>query len=397
MGLVDYSDSDSDSETQPQNPQPAKQAPSSSSKTAKPFQKFVSRSHPGKIVVSLPTASRADPSDQKPNDEPPAKRAKTGGGGGGRFSNFSSFLPPPKAPVKTASAQSSGSGAGKAVPPPGIHLKTGTERAFSRESISDGGFGDGGTDPGTTKGPSIHPDQKAAEDVKLVGKPLMFKPLSVARKPAKKKKTSGLVGNGASAAKSTTAPEKSPAVVEVKPAQEEPKKKISLFSIEDDSSATNPLPTPPSNGAYEPLFSTSTSDDTAVTSAYEDSYASYGQAAVAPPNQAQTLSSIADDMNLSAAERRELFGREGPGGSGPAAAAASAKVINFDMGKEYEHNEVVRASGETIVHNPVRAIAPGKHSLRQMVNSVQNNRSALEDSFAAAKGNKREAAGRYGW
>jgi hypothetical protein len=98
-------------------------------------------------------------------------------------------------------------------------------------------------------------------------------------------------------------------------------------------------------------------------------------------------------MNLSAAARRELFGRDKTG----AKAQMAAKVLNFDMDREYAHNEAVRASGETQLHNPVRAIQPGKHSLRQLVNAVQTQKDALEESFAAGKSNKREAGSRYGW
>jgi hypothetical protein len=72
-------------------------------------------------------------------------------------------------------------------------------------------------------------------------------------------------------------------------------------------------------------------------------------------------------------------------------------VINFNMEREYAHNEALRASGAQQAHNPVRSIAPGKHSLRQVVNMAQSNQGALEESFARAKGSQREAAGRYGW
>lgn len=72
-------------------------------------------------------------------------------------------------------------------------------------------------------------------------------------------------------------------------------------------------------------------------------------------------------------------------------------VINFNMDKEYKHNEAVRASGETQIHNPVRAIQGGKHSLRQLVSNVQNQKDALEDSFAKGKNNRKEASSKYGW
>ena len=95
-------------------------------------------------------------------------------------------------------------------------------------------------------------------------------------------------------------------------------------------------------------------------------------------------------MNLSAAARRELFGRGGKAGGG-------GKVVNFSMDAEYAANEALRASGEAVQHNPVRAIQPGKHSLKQIINTVQNQESALEENFAKNRATQREAGSRYGW
>lgn len=44
----------------------------------------------------------------------------------------------------------------------------------------------------------------------------------------------------------------------------------------------------------------------------------------------------------------------------------------------------------------VRALAPGKHSLKQLVNAVSSQREALEDSFAAGRRRKGESGARYG-
>ena len=98
-------------------------------------------------------------------------------------------------------------------------------------------------------------------------------------------------------------------------------------------------------------------------------------------------------MNLSKAARRQLFGRTGT----PASSMSASSVVNFNMDREYAHNEEVRASGEQQAFNPVRAIAPGKHNLRQLVNQVQTQREALEESFAKGKSNRNEAGSRYGW
>ncbi|KAL1881993.1 hypothetical protein VTK73DRAFT_2975 [Phialemonium thermophilum] len=441
MGLVDYSDSDSDSEDAispgPQDKRPASTPTTSksTSATGKPFQKFVSRSNPGKIVVSLPsTASDPNSIAQQSGDEPPTKRARTGGGG--RFSNFSSFLPPPKTVDKPALSAST-QGWGKPLARPGIHLKTGAEPAFDRTMqagngvLADGMPGDAASDTmslsevkaaghsgpslklpppknGHPPSPSVPSDMKAAENVKLVGKPLMFKPLSVARKPAKKTTTKSVVGT----AKTTGATETGLATGDSKGGQEVPvKKKISLFSLNGDNTATDTPPMSTSTGPYEPLFGTPIETESDLGSTYDETYGTYDshtglaenptlafppkQALQQPFQQQQSLSDIADDLNLSASERRELLGRKA---TGPAAGApAAGKVINFDMEKEYAHNEAVRASGQIAVHNPVRNIMPGKHNLRQLVTAVQGNRSALEESFATAKSNRKDAAGRYGW
>jgi hypothetical protein len=167
----------------------------------------------------------------------------------------------------------------------------------------------------------------------------------------------------------------------------------------DDEEPAPALSTPAAaTSVYEPIFTsapeaTTLDEESDVTSAYP----TYHQPAPTPLDQhQQTFSSLAD--SLSPAERRELFGRSNPNGaaaSGPL--PPGAKVITFDMEREYAHNEALRASGAQQAHNPVRSIAPGKHSLRQVINMAQSNQGALEESFARAKSNQRDAAGRYGW
>ncbi|KAK1827097.1 mitotic checkpoint regulator, MAD2B-interacting-domain-containing protein [Podospora conica] len=399
MGLVDYSDSDSDSEPTPKPPQPAAAA-STSTTSKKPFQKLIDRSGTGagKIVVSLPSASSTSA------DEPPAKRAKTIGAstGASRFSSFGSFLPPPKK-TNASVAKPTPSSRGSA-PAPGVHLRTAAEPAFRRSSGLDDDDDDGNNhDPGSTgggsslgnalppprrtpAGPSIPEGMKPESEVKLVGKPLMFKPLSVMRKPGaagtkKKALPPGFSRSSKPASSTTTAPP---------PANPPPPKKISLFSADDDddppSHTTTTTDPEPSSGAYEPLFTTAptTHDTTQDTPSHH------------PPPQHQPpapANAITDGLQLSAKARRELFGRTG----NPDVLPANARVVNFNMEQEYEHNEALRQAGDQAAFNPVRSIAPGKHSLRQMVNMVQSNQSALEDSFAQAGASKRDAAGRYGW
>ncbi|KAK3357402.1 mitotic checkpoint regulator, MAD2B-interacting-domain-containing protein [Lasiosphaeria hispida] len=429
MGLVDYSDSDSESEPvqqqqQQQQPPKTQPPPSSASGTKKPFQKLINRSAPGagpnKIVVHLPTTSTAEIDAE--GSEPPAKRAKTAAAGS-RFSAFGSFLPAPKKNNATLAAGKPAAGGGLrtgGAPAPGVHLKTGAEPAFQRRAAEDDGYendGDAGSGfasgglglPAPKKahpGPTIPEGQKPEAEVKLVGKPLMFKPLSVSRKPVKKKAPGAGVKKGGDASPAPV-PATGLAAAVAAAAVPPPPKKVSLFSMDDDDNITRATADQKEpSGAYEPLFNTTppTADDNDNTLPNDEKEFTSPYETYAPPpptpvaTNAQSLHTMADDLNLSSKARRELFGRDN-GTNADFAIPAGARVLNFSMEQEYEHNEALRTAGagQDAVYNPVRSIAPGKHSLRQVVNMVQSNQSALEDSFARGRNNRSDAAGRYGW
>lgn len=412
MGLVDYSDSDgSDVEASP--------APRSTThiNTTKPtFQKVVDRSNPGKIKVSLPQTTPRGATHE--DTEPPTKRAKVGGGG---FSGFNSFLPAPKR-TGAAAASTSNTGNGSVVKKTGlgngVSLKTAAAPGFSRESgieleldvgdlAKEDADVENGHEIGMTKisSPNLppnteqFPEQKPADQVKLVGKPLMFKPLSVARKPAKKKKLT-TPSDGSSATTNLSTP---PLLSQASQAPEEnlPKKpKVSLFSISSDEVTARASS---STGDYQPVMYSNTVEQGDQAGgeeegslpderSYEDVPASTNYVPTLPGPDRQSLDAIAGDLHLSAAERRQLFGRHGKG-----SAISATKVINFNTDQEYLHNEELRATGQQVAHNPVKSIAPGKHSLRQLVNAAQSQREALEESFAKGKANRAEASNRYGW
>ena len=402
MGLVDYSESDdSGSEAGPEAPPaPAptskvSQKPSASSK--KPFQKVVDRSNPGKIVVNLGQAGSGAASSGNADEPPPAKRARTAGGG--RFSGFSSFLPPPKNPNAKPTGVASGSFSGAhGKPKPGVNLRTSAAPGFSRE----GDEGEGDSTLGATSEdamglpppkkqqaePSIPEGQLAAEDVKITGKPMMFKPLSVSRKPIKKKTTKADAIPPAAAKLSAV---ETPSTTEPAPLP----KKASLFSVHVEETS-EPEPSGPQTNAYQPYFSANDYSGVNAESDVTGDYNSYvppdsvANATAAAP---ESLDNVIDGMNLSAAARRELFGREGA----PRAGLAASRVVNFNMDTEYQHNEEIRAAGEQQIHNPVRAIQGGKHNLRQLVRNVQDQKEALEDSFAKGRTNRKEASSKYGW
>lgn len=398
MALVNYSDSDdSDLEAIPE--------PKPSTKPSKviTFQKVVDRSNPGKIRVSLPQPVSQD---NKDDDGHPAKRMKTGNGG---LSDFKSFLPPPKRTGVISTDGLGGNMTRKIDFVAGVSLKTGAAPGFSREKRSSTELSEscsvdvdvethGDYNP---KGPDLSPAkasfescQTPAEEVRLVGRPLIFKPLSIARDSAKKKKKQNELSKVSTAVQTTTSV---PSTTE-QASQQHQKLKVSLFSMSSEPSD----PTGSNmTGDYEPIIygindkaQDSRFPSTDVDS--NDEYAKTFQSAIsessAPMAGTQSLNDIASDLNLSAADRRKLFGRQKCG-----AVPQATKIINFNTDEEYQHNEELRAAGEQVVHNPVRSIAPGKHSLKKLVNAVASQKEALEESFAKGKSNRAEASSRYGW
>lgn len=380
MALVDYSDSDgSGAEESVAKP--------TTSSTKAGFQKVVDRSNPGKIRVSLPQLVAAkEPAHE---DAPPAKRTKTGGGA---FSGFNSFLPAPKRAGQASTTL--GGGAVKKGLGAGVNLKTGSAPGFSREPEPEREDNWNNDDIHTTTEKSFQqPDatiQLLAEEVKLVGKPLMFRPLSVANKPKKKKKAT------ITADSRTSAPKPATSAIPATPA---PRAKVSLFSMTTES---EDVPSTTLSADYTPMMihdeveGQDQQDQEEFTPSYEDYTPNASLTGHLPPVPtppvSQSLDDIAGDLHLSAAERRQLFGRQ-KGGRGQAA----TNIINFNTDQEYLHNEELRAAGEQVQHNAVRALAPGKHSLKQLVNAAQSQKEALEESFAKGKNNRAEASSRYGW
>ncbi|TAQ90925.1 hypothetical protein B7494_g769 [Chlorociboria aeruginascens] len=399
MALVDYPDSDESGSEAPAVPQ-------SATISSKPtFHKVVDRSNPGKIRVSLPQATLKG--DVKIEDSPPTKRIKTGGNG---LSGFNSFLPAPKRTGQsTNTTLGGGSTARKGGLGVGVNLKTGAAPGFSREPELLGEYEDDSNaeseEPTSNSGtvlnalsPNTPQDvvQKPATEVKLAGKPTMFKPLSVSRKPVKQKQVPRSTPLKASTPVTPSTPQSTNTSA--------PKPKISLFSI---SAQTSSPAVQTSDGEYQPVIydiSNDADDNSGSILDLEPTYEEYTPTtgrypppppAVPTPPISQSLSDIAGDLHLSAAERRQLFGRQKGNRNGSIPSAT--KIINFNTDKEYRHNEELRAAGEQVVHNPVRSIAPGKHNLKQLVNSAQSQKDAFEESFAKGKSNRAEASSRYGW
>jgi hypothetical protein len=353
MALVNYSDSESDTE-----------APTT---VAAPKAKVVAKStfqttQPGRIRVDLPSLK---PEASENAGDPPAKRARTGGA----FSGFNSLLPPPKKP-------------GAAAPKKVINFKTSSEAAFSRapqiESKDDDDFGP----------VADISEDSAPSEVKLVGKNTMFVPESVKNR----QKIGGTQPKPkpAAASKSSIEATKARAIVSTEsnaqPAPR-PKEKQSLFSFQSDQEDT---PSASShNGTYEPLLSAQADGIEAPTSS--NTYSSGASTAVPThPVSSSSLSAVVADMDLTPAQKRQLFGRNYKGN-------ANTTVTNFNLDSEYANNEAMRQAGEVVQHRAIKTIAPGKHSLQQLVNNARTQKDAIEDAWAEGRKNRAEGGSKYGW
>ncbi|CAL5869818.1 uncharacterized protein PFLUO_LOCUS4048 [Penicillium psychrofluorescens] len=396
MALVAYSDSEG-SDAEPETTPAAPSVKTKQTESTTGFQ--VDRSNPRKIRVALPEL-KPEPSQDQDDDGPARKKARLGGGGA--LSGFNALLPAPKrAAEKKAAAPSN-----RKV----FSLKTGAAPGFDREADVEMGIGQP-FDDGKANGQSIMPGDAAAKStdapeekkldsgqVKLQGNPMMFRPLSVGRPNPKKKKApqtttpqpTPATPTTAQSSVSSTSQTEIPLGPDSAPAPAPPKPKVSLFSLSsEDRSDAAPAPAT----AYEPLvYSTEKAAPSAGPAPAPESIppaASDDLDGAASFNPA-SLNTIANDLNLSKSERRQLFGRN--------AIPAESRVLTFNTDQEYASNQAMAQSELAAQqHNPVRAIAPGKHTLQQLVNAASSQREALEESFATGRRNKKEAGSKYGW
>ncbi|KAI4653808.1 hypothetical protein J4E93_001575 [Alternaria ventricosa] len=412
--LAGYSDSESDGE--------APSAPKIVAKpTAKPaFQKVVDRSNPGRIKVNLPGASQSrSEKDDIQDDAPPSKKPRLGGGSS--FGGFNAMLPAPKKPNVNAITASEGSktgsrGLGKGLAS-GINLKTGAEPAFKRESKVEAEEYDETGNP-IKKEPMKREDFRAMlnlptpkSETKTENKPQITEPEpQQVSKPATPRFVPMSVGKGKK--KKPTAPRPAAATSETitatntrtstpqsqqPPPETKPRKpKVSLFSVSNEAES---MPKETSDVNYQPLlYGVEEGGEVAPTEGVYDMPPANQYTQYPPPSTGgqdpNNLTNIASELNLSEAERRQLFGKKGRGGPD----FSGAKIQDFNTDMEYAHNEKLRQQGESVQHNPLKSISgTGKNSLRSLVNVATTQKDALEDHFAAGARNKREAGNRYGW
>ena len=290
----------------------------------------------------------------------------------------------------------------------GVSLKTGSAPGFSREpmSILDISTEDHSGGPEVTNDDSkediSHPEvleehapgsEVKERDIPKKGNVTMFKPLSVARKPKKKKPIT------------TDTPLNKDQIATTLDIMAEPAKRVSLFASNDDKVIGDEEMA--ASGTYQPMLYPSVNATPAVNPTSQDGnnpYTNSGDEEETNPTPnrddlkfpetalgtSQSLDNVAADLKLSSSARRQLFGRNKSNQS-------AINVLNFDTDREYATNELLRQAGEQAQHNPVRAIAPGKHSLKQLVNAASNQKDALEEHFASGRRNKKEAGSKYGW
>lgn len=393
MLLVEYSDSESSGAEGPRTPHALTGSKATSNSHKPAFQKVVDRSNPHKIRVNLPTIASSTKDEREDGSEPFSKRAKVASN---TFSGFNSLLPAPK----KAPALNGGSGAKRGGLGSGVNLKTGATPGFSRDEGSrmDVFGGDKATVEAEPSNSSTapHDDHSTAfpepaltvtlnSEPRIQGNPMMFKPLSVARKP---KKTTSSAGT-------QNIPNQAP--VEAQQSKVTPM--ISLFSIGDVQEPENEgLAT---TGEYQPMIYLPSNSKPNPSLPF--SHEVEGSESLEIPSNllaqtnhnnqdpsTQSLNTIASDLNLSASAKRQLLGRQRNNPS-------NINIVNFNTDQEYAANEMLRQAGEQVQHNPVRAIAPGKHSLKQLVNAATNQKEALEEQFALGRRNRKEAGGKYGW
>lgn len=389
MALVGYSDSEG-SDTEPANvspPAPAKPAPAATRPGKPAFHKVVDPTAPRRIKVELPTI-KPDVAAQEEEEQRPAKRVRTAG-----FSGFNSFLPAPK---RAAEPKKQGLGAG-------VNLRTGAEPAFSRERpdpAPPAAWEEDVKEEGREKDPvPAEQEQQKPAEVKMVGNAMRFKPLSVAngKKRAPKKKIVPGMSNAAPAQATTAASTHNPPTPAALAPLPPPKPKVSLFSVATEhESATTTTQAPVAE--YQPFLADPQPEATAEDPAYLTQASAAAEAATtttATHHEANTLDALASDLPLSAQDRRRLFGRNS---SNQRAPVPAAQIKHLDIDEEYRRNQAyAQQVGQAEQHRAVKAIAPGKHSLQQLVNAAATQKEALEDAWAEGKRNKAEGGSRYGW
>jgi hypothetical protein len=222
-----------------------------------------------------------------------------------------------------------------------------------------------------------------------------FVPMSVGKGKKKKPVVPRPAASASSAGPSLSTSAASSTQATAAAAQPVRKPKVSLFGVSQERAAPA---SESAAGAYEPmLYGARDEDDAGIPDEASIDYPAH----LAPQQTTTTasalpshdLSNIASELQLSEAERRQLFGKKGR-----EVDFSAARIVEFNTDTEYAHNEKLRQQGEQVQHNALKSITgTGKNSLRSLVNVASTQKDALEEHFAAGYRNKREAGNKYGW
>ena len=295
----------------------------------------------------------------------------------------------------------------------GFTLKTGSEPAFSRESVqpvklaesvnfslreeeSDNANDNAGVQ--STKSSifrAADEESTSAQPSVKTTKSTIFKPLSVARRKPPKRKTA-TSSTRKYGPKITGEQNQTGTSV----AHQIDKPRVPLFSLTENA-VSNQFDTVGVNTIDSLAIETSHDGDNLQDGLRETlEVNSQNLSSTSHPfiakGSSTSLLKVAEDLNLPKSARRQLFGRN-HGKGGGASDTSAINIVNFNTDSEYAANEELRAAGETVQHNPVRSIAPGKHSLKQLLSAATNQQDALEEHFASGRRNRKEAGGKYGW
>lgn len=334
--LVDYSDSDQSGDETPapaqadQAKEEQKQPPAASKSTVP---KLVDGTNPAKITVNIsaPAAKHAiEP------EAPPAKKQKTSGGGGGIFANMKNALPAPKKTGNLPVKRGLGSG---------VSLKTGADRAFSKERVTVESTAPAeesranGTADTTKHEEKESTERKADDNMPAWKKPdynpwnnvPLFKPQAVLQAEAKKKKKVAAKAPAAAAA-AGSAPATSSLAISASETTSKPNVAFNLGLTPQFEPDNKP---PPAKAGYEPMF-----HKPAEPQGTTDRAAQNLPSAPAHPSKPPDPHGL-DSLNLSASDRRVLFGRKGKVPEG-----IDFKTFNVD--EQYAANQEFARSGEAV-------------------------------------------------
>ena len=407
MALVTYSESEeSDSSSAPISTHTKEK------KYSKPsFRKFVSSDGHKIRVEPTPLHQVAGADEPATEDLSVPKRRRLDDS----FSpkDFNALLPPPKNNKPTSVSPRKGET--KIRKGSSFTLRTAAEPAFMRNATS---MGEGAEKQETSIDYDNFAETNGAIDITntsdktkyqlqkstVIGsssKSTIFKPLSVARTKSSKRKVAILTRDQAENRFHSETSD----ITSQKPLKMVPK--TSLFSIGDLDTYTPGDPRvldDTEKSLREPVGRIKENNSIMTTNLHPCSYTTlHLDPDIRPENNSipanvpqNSLLAIAEDLSLPESARRQLFGRK-HGKGHHKSEVSEVNVVNFNTDNEYAANEELRAAGETVQHNPVRSVAPGKHSLRQLVSSATTQKDALEEHFANGRRNRKEAGGKYGW